>query len=80
MQNLSYENDVYLHKNKNRFYIYGFAPSLALKQSIGATRKMVSISSHWPKPIGPLMKFTQRSIPYCFDTTHVHQIASLFNF
>ena len=34
-----------LHENKN-----GFALSFALKKRLGATRKMVSISSHRPKP------------------------------
>ena len=40
VQNLSYENDVYLYGNKKSFsFINGFTPSLALKQRLEATWK-----------------------------------------
>ena len=39
VQNLSYENEFYLHENKNHFRITSFALSLDLKQRLGATWK-----------------------------------------
>ena len=38
-QNLSCENELYLHENKKLFLIHGFVPSLTLKQRLGATWK-----------------------------------------
>ena len=38
MQNISFDNEIYLQENKkDHFYINGFARSLALKQRLGAT-------------------------------------------
>ena len=39
MQNLSCENELYLHENKKLFLIHGFVPSLTLKQRLRATWK-----------------------------------------
>ena len=39
MQNLSRYNEFYLYENKNQFHINGFVLSLALKQTLGGTRK-----------------------------------------
>ena len=47
MQNLSCENELDLHENKNLYYINGFAGfavGLALKQRLRATRK-------WPRKL-----------------------------
>ena len=39
MQNLSCENEFYLHDHKNHFHKKGFALGLVLKQSLAASRK-----------------------------------------
>ena len=55
MQNLSCENEFYLHENKkNHFQINSFAFSFALKQGFGPTQK-------WP------IKFTKKSLS-CVET------------
>ena len=43
--------------------------SIELAERMSNVCQQVSIRSHRPKPVGPLMKFTQRSILYCFQTT-----------
>ena len=49
MQNLSCENEFYLHENETHFRINGFALSLALKQRLGAT---------WKWPIAELEEYS----------------------
>ena len=39
VRNLSCKNEFYLHENKKRFHINGFALGLAFKQRLEATRK-----------------------------------------
>ena len=39
MQNFSCENEFYLHEINNPFNVNSVAPSLALKQRFGSTRK-----------------------------------------
>ena len=39
MQNLSCYNECHLHENEKQFHINGFVLSLALKQTLGRTRK-----------------------------------------
>ena len=44
MQNLSCDNEFYLHENETHFRINGFALSLALKQRLGATWRWPIVS------------------------------------
>ena len=46
-----------------------FSVELAERMLMSNHCQQVSIRSHRPKPLGPRMKFTQRSILYCFQTT-----------
>ena len=63
MQNLSCENDFYLHEHKNEhFHINCFALSLALKQRLGATRNGLAENRDQGSAIGDRLQKKKRKL------------------